>query len=132
MPMPSPTDQISIVAGIGVKLAIASAMAAPSMVPMTPPKTDSTTDSDSICAMISGGPPVTLRYATHPMAGAILGLSSTFAGNLLIVGSIANIIVVTAARPLGVTIDFRIHARTGVPVTVATLAIGALWLALRA
>jgi Na+/H+ antiporter NhaD/arsenite permease-like protein len=73
-----------------------------------------------------------LPSATHPMAGAILGLSSTFAGNLLIVGSIANIIVVTAARPLGVTIDFRIHARTGVPVTVATLAIGALWLALRA
>jgi len=73
-----------------------------------------------------------LPSATHPMAGAILGLSSTFAGNLLIVGSIANIIVVTAARPLGVTIDFRIHARTGVPVTLATLAIAAVWLALRA
>jgi Na+/H+ antiporter NhaD/arsenite permease-like protein len=73
-----------------------------------------------------------LPRATHPMAGAILGLASTFAGNLIIVGSIANIIVVTAARPLGVTIDFKTHARTGVPVTVATLAIAALWLALRA
>jgi Na+/H+ antiporter NhaD/arsenite permease-like protein len=73
-----------------------------------------------------------LPSATHPMAGAILGLSSTFAGNLFIVGSIANIIVVTSARPLGVTIDFRIHMRTGVPVTLATLAIAALWLALRA
>jgi Na+/H+ antiporter NhaD/arsenite permease-like protein len=73
-----------------------------------------------------------LPRATHPMAGAILGLASTFAGNLIIVGSIANIIVVTAARPLGVSIDFKAHARTGVPVTVATLAIAALWLALRA
>ncbi|HEY7372043.1 MAG TPA: anion transporter [Polyangia bacterium] len=73
-----------------------------------------------------------LPRATHPMAGAILGLASTFAGNLIIVGSIANIIVVTAARPLGVAIDFKTHARTGVPVTVATLAIAALWLALRA
>jgi Na+/H+ antiporter NhaD/arsenite permease-like protein len=73
-----------------------------------------------------------LPSATHPLAGAILGLSSTFAGNLLIVASIANIIVVNAARPLGIVIDFRTHLRTGVPVTAATLAIAALWLATRA
>jgi Na+/H+ antiporter NhaD/arsenite permease-like protein len=73
-----------------------------------------------------------LPGAIHPKAGAILALSSTLAGNLFIVGSIANIIVVTAARPLGVTIDFRTHVRTGLPVTVATLGIAAAWLALRA
>lgn len=72
-----------------------------------------------------------LPSATHPLAGPVLGLSSTLAGNLFIVGSIANIIVVNAARPLGVTIDFRTHLRTGVPVTVVTLAIAAGWLALR-
>jgi len=72
-----------------------------------------------------------LPSATHPQAGAILALASTLAGNLMIVGSIANIIVVTAARPLGVEIKFRTHLRTGVPVTVATLAIAALWLGLR-
>ena len=71
-----------------------------------------------------------LPSATHPQAGAVLALASTLAGNLLIVGSIANIIVVTAARPLGVTIDFRTHLRTGVPVTIATLAIAAAWLSL--
>jgi Na+/H+ antiporter NhaD/arsenite permease-like protein len=38
-----------------------------------------------------------LPWATHPMAGLLLALVSTFAGNLLIVGSIANIIVVDAA-----------------------------------
>ena len=48
-------------------------------------------------------------------------------GNLLIVGSIANIITVDAARRRGVAIDWRRHARTGIPVTVATLAITAAW-----
>jgi len=73
-----------------------------------------------------------LPSATHPLAGATLALSSTFAGNLFVVGSIANIIVVTAARPLGVAIDFRTHLRTGVPVTAVTLLIAAAWLSLRA
>jgi hypothetical protein len=36
-------------------------------------------------------------------------------GNLLIVGSIANIIVVDQARTQGVTIDWRMHAKSGVP-----------------
>lgn len=72
-----------------------------------------------------------LPSATHPLSGPILGLSSTLAGNLFIVGSIANIIVVTAARPLGVMIDFRTHLRTGVPVTAVTLGIAAAWLSLR-
>ncbi|HVJ14473.1 MAG TPA: anion transporter [Polyangiaceae bacterium] len=72
-----------------------------------------------------------LPSANHPLAGAILGLSSTLAGNLFIVGSIANIIVVTTARPLGVSIDFRTHLRTGAPVTIATLTLAAGWLALR-
>jgi Na+/H+ antiporter NhaD/arsenite permease-like protein len=64
-------------------------------------------------------------------AGLVLALVSTLAGNLLIVGSIANIIVVDAARRQGVVIDWRRHARTGVPVTLATLAVAGLWLAWR-
>ena len=66
-----------------------------------------------------------LPVATHPLAGPTLALVSTFAGNLLIVGSIANIIVVDAAARRGVRIDWRLHARTGVPVTLLTLAIAA-------
>jgi Na+/H+ antiporter NhaD/arsenite permease-like protein len=73
-----------------------------------------------------------LPHAAHPLAGPILALSSTLAGNLLIVGSIANIIVVEQARALGVDVGWRRHARVGVPVTVATLAIAAAWLWLRA
>jgi Na+/H+ antiporter NhaD/arsenite permease-like protein len=73
-----------------------------------------------------------LPHASHPQAGPILALASTLAGNLLIVGSIANIIVVEQAGALGVRIGWRRHAGVGVPVTLATLALAALWLWLRA
>jgi Na+/H+ antiporter NhaD/arsenite permease-like protein len=69
-----------------------------------------------------------LPYAKGPEAGAILALSSTLAGNLFIVGSIANIIVLDQARRLGVEISWRRHARVGVPVTLATLALAWVWL----
>jgi Na+/H+ antiporter NhaD/arsenite permease-like protein len=58
----------------------------------------------------------------------LLALASTFAGNLFIVGSIANIIVVDAAARRGVAIDWRRHAALGMPVTFATLAVTALYL----
>jgi len=73
-----------------------------------------------------------LPAAEHPLAGPVLALASTLAGNLLVVGSIANLIVIDQAARLGVAIDWRQHARVGVPVTLATLAFGAAWLTLRA
>jgi Na+/H+ antiporter NhaD/arsenite permease-like protein len=72
-----------------------------------------------------------LPVATHPLAGPVLALASTLAGNLFLVGSIANLIVVDQAARLGVRISWRDHARIGVPVTAATLAIAAAWLSLR-
>lgn len=72
-----------------------------------------------------------LPVAQHPMAGTLLALVSTFAGNLFIVGSIANIIVVDAARRQGVHIGWRQHAALGIPVTLCTLAVVALYLAWR-
>jgi Na+/H+ antiporter NhaD/arsenite permease-like protein len=68
-----------------------------------------------------------LPAATQPFAGPMLALVSTLAGNLFIVGSIANIIVVDAARRQGIEIDWRRHLRAGLPVTLATLAITAGW-----
>jgi Na+/H+ antiporter NhaD/arsenite permease-like protein len=80
--------------------------------------------------LVSNVPAVMLLLpgARHELAGPILALSSTLAGNLLIVGSIANIIVVDQASRLGLTIDWRTHARIGIPVTLATLALAAGWL----
>ena len=70
-----------------------------------------------------------------PLAGPILALATTLAGNLLLVGSIANLIVVEQAERAGIHPQVRSwassHWRTGVPVTLATLAIAAGWLWLR-
>jgi len=61
-------------------------------------------------------------------AGVTLALVTTFAGNLLLVGSIANLIVVDLARKAGVVLDWKQHAVVGVPVTVGTLAVVWAWL----
>jgi Na+/H+ antiporter NhaD/arsenite permease-like protein len=83
--------------------------------------------------LVSNVPAVMLLLpaATEPWSGPLLALVSTLAGNLLIVGSIANIIVVDCAARRGIRIDWRAHARVGVPVTLATLAVAAAWLWLR-
>jgi Na+/H+ antiporter NhaD/arsenite permease-like protein len=80
--------------------------------------------------LVSNVPAVMLLLpaSSGPAAGAVLALASTFAGNLLIVGSIANIIVVEQARAQRVVIDWRTHARSGVPLTVMTLIVAAAWL----
>lgn len=64
---------------------------------------------------------------THLKEWYTLAISTTFAGNLLIVGSIANLIVVEQADSMGVSIKFAEHARTGIPVTLVSLAVLILW-----
>jgi Na+/H+ antiporter NhaD/arsenite permease-like protein len=59
-------------------------------------------------------------------AGTQLALVSTFAGNLLLVGSIANLIVADLAAKEGITLDWKRHALTGLPVTL--LSLGVVWL----
>lgn len=66
----------------------------------------------------------------NPAPWYVLALASTFAGNLLAVGSIANLIVLEQARLHGVRIGFLTHARVGVPVTLASLAITLVWIGL--
>ncbi len=73
-----------------------------------------------------------LPAATGEQGGAILALSSTLAGNLVLIGSIANLIVVEQAALLGVRIGWREHARAGIPITLLTLLLAAGWLWLRA
>ncbi|MDA8325578.1 MAG: hypothetical protein M0033_05100, partial [Nitrospiraceae bacterium] len=62
----------------------------------------------------------------------VLALISTYAGNLLIVGSIANLITIEQAKSFGVRIGFREHARVGVPVTVLSMLIAFAWIAVAA
>jgi Na+/H+ antiporter NhaD/arsenite permease-like protein len=83
--------------------------------------------------LVSNVPAVMLLLPVvhHEMGGVLLALVSTLSGNLLIVGSIANIIVVDAAARRGIAIDWRRHARVGLPVTLTTLAVSGAYLALR-
>jgi len=69
-----------------------------------------------------------LPQATHSSSGAILALASTLAGNLFLVGSIANLIVADQGRRLGVRLSWREHVRVGAPITVITLLLAAGWL----
>ncbi len=57
----------------------------------------------------------------------ILAMSSTFAGNLFLLGSIANLIVVEKAANHGVIISFKEHARIGIPVTLVSLLVLVAW-----
>lgn len=80
--------------------------------------------------LVSNVPAVMLLLpsATHPVSGPLLAFVSTLSGNLLVVGSIANIIVIDQAAKTGIRISWSEHARAGVPITVVTLLITALWL----
>jgi Na+/H+ antiporter NhaD/arsenite permease-like protein len=54
-----------------------------------------------------------------------MALATTFAGNLTILGSVANIIVVESGRA-HVEIGFWDYARYGIPVTLLTAVAGRL------
>jgi Na+/H+ antiporter NhaD/arsenite permease-like protein len=62
--------------------------------------------------------------------GTLVGLAilSTLAGNLFLVGSLANLIVAERAAAEGVKLSFRDHARAGVPITLLSVALAGLWL----
>jgi Na+/H+ antiporter NhaD/arsenite permease-like protein len=62
--------------------------------------------------------------------GTLVGLAilSTLAGNLFLVGSLANLIVAERASAQGVQLTFRDHARAGVPITLLSMLIAGLWL----
>jgi Na+/H+ antiporter NhaD/arsenite permease-like protein len=66
------------------------------------------------------------HLAQPARAWLTLAMSSTLAGNLTLLGSVANLIVVQRARGQ-VEISFGEYARAGVPLTVVTLAAG-VWM----
>jgi Na+/H+ antiporter NhaD/arsenite permease-like protein len=68
-----------------------------------------------------------LQHVANPhRAWLALAMSSTLAGNLTLVGSVANLIVVQKARP-SVEISFWEYMKAGVPITIITLLTG-IWL----
>jgi Na+/H+ antiporter NhaD/arsenite permease-like protein len=67
--------------------------------------------------------------ATKESGWLALAMSSTFAGNLTILGSVANLIVVENANRQGVEISFWDYCKVGTPLTIVTLLVGIGWLA---
>ncbi len=61
-------------------------------------------------------------------AWLIVAMASTLAGNLTLVGSVANLIVAERARSQGVNIDFWTYFKVGAPLTLLTIVFGAWWL----
>ena len=66
--------------------------------------------------------PIVLHLPDPRHAWLVLAMSSTLAGNLTVLGSVANLIVIERARREA-NISFREYAKVGIPVTVVTLAI---------
>jgi Na+/H+ antiporter NhaD/arsenite permease-like protein len=64
------------------------------------------------------------------LAWLALAMSSTLAGNLTVLGSVANLIVVENARRAGTELGFVEYLKVGVPLTVLTTLAGVAWLAL--
>ena len=56
-------------------------------------------------------------------------MSSTLAGNLTLLGSVANLIVAEQARKAGTPMSFLAYFKVGLPLTLVTLAAGTAWLA---
>jgi Na+/H+ antiporter NhaD/arsenite permease-like protein len=61
-------------------------------------------------------------------AWLVIAMAATLAGNLTLVGSVANLIVAQRARARGVEISFWAYLKVGAPLTVVTILIGLLWL----
>lgn len=74
--------------------------------------------------------PLVERAAAPDLVWITIAMATTFAGNLTLLGSVANLIVAETARRGGVELRFGEYLRAGVPITLATLALGTLWLAL--
>jgi Na+/H+ antiporter NhaD/arsenite permease-like protein len=82
--------------------------------------------------LISNVPAVLLFRPMIPMmenpriAWLVLAMATTLAGNLTLLGSVANLIVAESARSKGVHLSFIEYLKAGVPITILTLLIGVL------
>ena len=74
--------------------------------------------------------PLMPAMADQEQAWLALAMSSTLAGNLTILGSVANLIVVEGARREGTNLGFVEYLKVGVPLTLLTTILGAAWLSL--
>jgi Na+/H+ antiporter NhaD/arsenite permease-like protein len=83
---------------------------------------------------IGGVPAAMLLLQLWPSAppGVLyaLALLSSLAGNLLLTGSLTNVLIAERAERMGVRFGFVDHARAGVPIALISIGFAVIWLAL--
>lgn len=83
--------------------------------------------------LISNVPAVMLYIPIIPMLAnptklwLVLAMSTTLAGNLTLLGSVANLIVAETAKKRGVNITFLEYLKSGFIITVLSLFVGLVW-----
>ena len=71
---------------------------------------------------------VAMPAAHQETAWLSLAMSSTLAGNLTVLGSVANLIVLESARRERIAVSLWEYCSVGIPVTILTLLVGVAWL----
>lgn len=74
--------------------------------------------------------PVARSFQESQAAWLVLAMASTFAGNLTLLGSVANLIVAEQGEKWGVRMGFLAYLKVGLPVTIISIAFGTFWLGL--
>jgi Na+/H+ antiporter NhaD/arsenite permease-like protein len=72
--------------------------------------------------------PVIPTLADTHAAWLTLAMATTLAGNLTLLGSVANLIVAEIARRRGVHLSFVEYLKAGTPIAILTLLVGVAWL----
>jgi len=73
--------------------------------------------------------PVVPGLADPHQAWLTLAMATTLAGNLTLLGSVANLIVAETARRRGVHLGFVEYLKAGTPVAILTILLGVAWIA---
>lgn len=76
--------------------------------------------------------PVIPNFPDPQLSWLTLAMATTLAGNLTLLGSVANLIVAESASDRGVKLTFTEYLKAGVPITLLTLLAGVGWLMLQA
>lgn len=72
--------------------------------------------------------PIVKQLENSEIYWLALAMSSTFAGNLTLLGSVANLIVAESAKRHGVNLSFSEYLKSGIPITILSVLIGIFWL----
>jgi Na+/H+ antiporter NhaD/arsenite permease-like protein len=71
--------------------------------------------------------PIIPNLVNTEQAWMILGMATTFAGNLTLIGSVANLIVAESAKKHFINLSFKEYLKSGILITIISLIFGIIW-----